>query len=435
MQADTPLAAAQRAERWIDSTRIDTPSGHAWPTTADSEQVALSLYQGTPGIVLFYLELHKLTGESRYLDVAVRGSDDLISRLEDPDSLTVGLYRGLSGLAFCLSEVARLSGEESYRKEAQRCLEPVFERAIARGDGAGFMEPIPFADAFGVSGETEIWDVSRGSAGTGLSLLYAHREGLHEGALDLATRLGERLLEVSEATTAGRQWQMMQKDVDWTAPNFSHGTAGIAYFLARLSAATSESRFLDAALEGARHLRSIATVEGKGHLIYHNTHSRERLFYFGWCHGPTGTARLYFQLATTTSEAEWSDWLESIGVGLLRSGVPEERLRGFWNNVGQCCGDAGVGEVALDLFAVTHQEHFLDLARRVGASLTARSTTCEGASRWVQAENRTQPDHVEAQTGYMQGAAGIGSYYLHLHAIENDLPNPKIRFPDSPFGE
>ncbi len=158
----------------------------------------------------------------------------------------------------------------------------------------------------------------RGSAGTGLSLLYAHREGLHEGALDLATRLGERLLEVSEATTAGRQWQMMQKDVDWTAPNFSHGTAGIAYFLARLSAATSESRFLDAALEGARHLRSIATVEGKGHLIFHNTHSRERLFYFGWCHGPTGTARLYFQLATTTSEAEWSDWLESIGIGLLR---------------------------------------------------------------------------------------------------------------------
>ena len=435
MPPNTALAAALRAERWIDSTRIDTPSGHAWPITADSEHVALSLYQGTPGIVIFYLELHGLTKESRYLDIAVHGADDLLSRLGDTDSLTVGLYQGLSGLSFCLSEVARASGDDAYRKQAQRCLGQLFERAIARGAGAGFIEPIPFADAFGVSGETEVWDVSRGGAGTGLSLLYAHREGLHDGALDLATRLGDRLLEVSAATTSGRQWQMMQEDVDWTAPNFSHGTAGIAYFLARLSAATSQSRFLDAALEGARHLQSIATVDGKGHLIYHNARSRERLFYFAWCHGPTGTARLYFQLANLTSEPEWSQWLESIGVGLLRSGVPEERQRGFWNNVSQCCGDAGVGEIALDLYGITHQERFLELARRVGTSLNKHATTREGASCWVQAENRIQPDHVEAQTGYMQGASGIGSYYLRLHAIESGLPNPKIRFPDSPFGQ
>jgi hypothetical protein len=39
---------------------------------------------------------------------------------------------------------------------------------------------------------------------------------------------------------------------------------------------------------------------------------------------------------------------------------------------------------------------------------------------------------VGAQTGWMQGAAGIGAWYLRLDAFEGGR-KPSIRFPDSPW--
>ena len=52
--------------------------------------------------------------------------------------------------------------------------------------------------------------------------------------------------------------------------------------------------------------------------------------------------------------------------------------------------------------------------------------------RWVQAENRIEPDNLVAQTGFMQGAAGVGTFFLQLDALER---GEKWKFPqpDTPF--
>jgi hypothetical protein len=50
----------------------------------------------------------------------------------------------------------------------------------------------------------------------------------------------------------------------------------------------------------------------------------------------------------------------------------------------------------------------------------------------VQAEHRVQPQLLVAQTGYMQGAAGIGMWLLRLDAGERG-GTPFVRFPDSPW--
>jgi hypothetical protein len=50
----------------------------------------------------------------------------------------------------------------------------------------------------------------------------------------------------------------------------------------------------------------------------------------------------------------------------------------------------------------------------------------------VQAENRTEPGNLVAQTGYMQGAAGIGTWLLHLDAALHGRA-AFVRFPDSPW--
>ena len=116
----------------------------------------------------------------------------------------------------------------------------------------------------------------------------------------------------------------------------------------------------------------------------------------------------------------------------MQSGIPERQTPGFWNNVSQCCGHAGVGEFLIALYRISHDEAYRDFAQRMTADLLRRATEDASGISWVQAEHRTRPELLVAQTGYMQGAAGIGTYCLHLEAVERGT-DPAIVLPDCPF--
>ncbi|MCK7469745.1 MAG: hypothetical protein MZU95_02255 [Desulfomicrobium escambiense] len=64
----------------------------------------------------------------------------------------------------------------------------------------------------------------------------------------------------------------------------------------------------------------------------------------------------------------------------------------------------------------------------------AKATVEDGRMSWVQAEHRTRPDYLFAQTGYMQGAAGIGTYLLRLAEAGSGMKRTKrLVLPDTPF--
>jgi lantibiotic modifying enzyme len=156
------------------------------------------------------------------------------------------------------------------------------------------------------------------------------------------------------------------------------------------------------------------------------------LFYLGWCHGPAGTSRLFYRLALATGDRSWIAWAERGARGVMRSGIPERETPGFWNNVSQCCGSAGVAEYFLSLHRVTRKRAYLDFARRMTDQLLAKATREGDALKWVQAEHRVRPELLVAQTGYAQGAAGIGLWLLRLDAFERGR-RAGLALPDSPF--
>jgi lantibiotic modifying enzyme len=125
-------------------------------------------------------------------------------------------------------------------------------------------------------------------------------------------------------------------------------------------------------------------------------------------------------------------WVDRSARALLQSGIPERRTDGFWNNVSQCCGSAGVAQFFLDLHATTKEGRYLEFAKRMTADLLARGTKDEKGLRWIQAEHRVRPELLIAQTGYMQGAAGVGLGLLRLDAAETGR-RPFVRFPDDPW--
>ena len=403
------------AAKWIRNSRVETLFGISWPADPrDPKTISTALYTGSPGVVLFLLELHAATGDAAYLADARRGADELMTKVLSEAEM--GLYTGVAGLGFTLGETWRATKDDKYRKAALSTVRILSEKAGTVGKGVQW---------------NPTSDIIAGGAGIGLYLLYAADILKDAGARALAVRAGDRLLDLGQADKGGTKWAMTPA-TPRLMPNFSHGTAGIAYFLATLYKATREPRFLDGALAGARYLQAIAKTEGDICLVQHNQPDGLDLYYLGWCHGPAGTARLFYQLAQVTGDKAWMSWVQKAANGVLTSGIPEKRTPGFWNNVSQCCGSAGVAQFMLDLHAVSGDAKYLAFAEKMTADLLARATRDNLGTRWVQAEHRVRPELLIAQTGYMQGAAGVGMWLLRLDAQQRKRP-ALIRFPDSPW--
>lgn len=431
--SEGPFQHAIEVEAFLASCQVDGDIGPRWTRLANgSGRSRTNLYHGSAGVLLFYLELHRATDERRFLDIAIEGGRELVASLAESAETSIAIYSGLPGQMFVLNELAKASGLAEFREAAVSLVQQIGDQSEPLGAGIGWIEPIPFSDITGITGEREVLDLSIGAAGAGVGFLYAHRNALHPQALEWAGLAADRLIQMSVERDGGPNWLMMaDMPFPFDAPNFAHGAAGVAYFLADLHRATGEQHYLDIAIAGAGFVEAQTTASGDGHLVCHTAQSPD-LYYLGVCHGPPGTGRLMYLLHEITGEKRWLDWVHANMRGLLETGAPEVRSDGLWNNFGQCCGDAGIGDYALFLHRATGNPAYLDLAHRIAKVVVDASAIEDGRRSWAQAEHRNRPDFVETQTGYMQGAAGIGSFLLHLATNDADVM-AKIALPDVPF--
>src|SRR6185503_6249680 len=79
------LEAAQAAARWIRSTARPAEHGLIWlPDPDQPERLTTitapgTIYSGNGGIVLFFLEMARATGDDSYLDDARHGADQIVA--------------------------------------------------------------------------------------------------------------------------------------------------------------------------------------------------------------------------------------------------------------------------------------------------------------------------------------------------------------------
>ena len=207
----------------------------------------------------------------------------------------------------------------------------------------------------------------------------------------------------------------------------------MAYVFARLYSETKKAKYLFAAKQGALHLQSIATIHGNAALIPYRFPDLPDLYYLGFCHGPAGTARTFFELYKITREPEYQVWTERLAQGVLQSGIPENFTPGYWNVVCQCCGSAAVIDIFVGLWGSTERQDYLAFAQRVARQLVSRRSNLDGkGDRCYQAWTRVKPWKVNAETGYSIGASGVGTALLHVHLAEQGKYNA-ILLPDNPF--
>lgn len=379
------------------------------------EQV--DLYYGNAGTILFFRELAESTGERSYRAIALTGAAYIAGQIEKMTNS--GLYRGLAGMTFALDQMMRTTEDRSLLNSLHLAIDRLQANAKQANPGVSWNESN---------------DLFSGTAGIGLALIHFARQTGRNELLEVAKLAGDHLLALAHESAEGNCWTL-SATCSTHYPNFSHGTAGVGYFLAELYEATDDERYRVSALAAGRYLLSIASkAESSNCLVFHDDAAGIDLFYLGWCHGPAGTGRFFYRLYQLTDDSDWLDLVEKQATTIMASGIPERQTAGYWNNVSRCCGAAGVGEFFLGLYTATKDRRYFAFAERVAVYLIARAETDSGGMKWTQAERRIEPHNVVAQTGLMQGAAGVGLFLVHFDAACRSQ-KPLVRFPDEPLWE
>lgn len=222
-----------------------------------------SLYEGRCGTALAAAGLHVVTGQDRYRAFATDVLAPVVEEFEnDPPSLSLGGVVGVGAVVYAFSVVADLLGEDHYRSLAREVALSITDDDIA---------------------EDDTLDVIDGSAGTLLALLAYHERFDDPAVLERAIACGDRLLAARESFRGYQVWSTSEA-VPLTG--FSHGTAGIAWALARLAAATGDTRYADAVREA---LAFEADLYDSGRRNW-PVGLDDPEFPDRWCHGRAGIA-------------------------------------------------------------------------------------------------------------------------------------------------
>ncbi|MFF8865316.1 lanthionine synthetase LanC family protein [Streptomyces sp. NPDC015139] len=378
------------------------------------------------------------------------------------------LYAGIAGLAPVLAEIARYreptAGERSLadaivsRLSAQAAhrAEPSLYDGLA-GDAMALRLLAPGAESvalrrladlatpdgwrttleFEPGSDAPLNDIVMGNAGVVLTAVWAGGES----AEAIATTGCEALLRVADRTEAGLDWGIAPGATS-KCPNYSHGTAGVASALAVAGVTLDRADFVEAAVEGARHVVSMRSLEGGGLVVPHTIPPSKREVEpvtYTWCHGPAGTSHLFAALAhagvAEVSGLPVGELRDRCLTSLLTSGVPERLRPGFWDNDGRCCGTAGVGDVLLDAAqdcgTPARADTLMRAARTMGDALVTRAIRDDTGTRWRFLEHRQDPPLLPPGTAWMQGAAGIAAYLLRLaRFVETGPDAPVVDRPD-----
>jgi len=282
-----------------------------------------------------------------------------------------------------------------------------------------------------------VTDLIQGTAGVVLAAVWAG--GGH--AQSIAATGGVALLRAASETEDGLDWATVPGSPS-RAPNYSHGTAGVATALAIAGAALGRADLAAAARQGARHLLAVGSLDHNGFIVPHtlpySTRDVEPVTY-NWCHGPAGTSQLFAALALAGVEEVAGypvTWLRQRCLdAIFASGVPRRIRPGFWDNDGRCCGTAGVGDVLLDAAqdcaSQARAGRLLHGARTMADALAGRAIRDQAGAYWRFTEHRRDPPLLPPGTSWMQGAAGIAAFLLRLaRVIEDGLSAPVVDRPD-----
>jgi type 2 lantibiotic biosynthesis protein LanM len=345
--------------------------------------LGLDLYDGMPGVVLFLAYLGVVSGQQRYTNLAEAALRTVRRQIERSQKFfrSIGGFGGWAGIIYVLTQLAKLWKQPALLTEADGMIEMLL--------------PLIRAD--------EHFDMVHGGAGCIVGLLSFYDSTHSARALAAARDCGKRLITRAEPCQEGLGWRLKGSQ-DLPLTGFSHGAAGVALALLKLSHVTGDDAFRKVAIAAMRYetwmfsevqqnwpdLRSLPSVRL-------SPEARRNNFMVAWCNGAAGIG-----LARLAS----LPYLDDRGMlADINAALSTTLSRGFGFNHCLCHGDLGNIELLLQASLKLSDPKWKENVSRTTAmvldSIKRRGLMCG------------VPCSVESP-GLMTGLAGIGYQLLRL---------------------
>ncbi|HBL13912.1 MAG TPA: type 2 lantipeptide synthetase LanM [Cyanobacteria bacterium UBA11162] len=343
-----------------------------------------SLFDGIPGIALFFAYLGEITQQERYTRLAHQSLFTLQRQVEYDRSIitSIGAFDGWGGLIYTLTHLGSLWHQPKLLNQALEWVQILPE----------LIENDNHLDMIG------------GAAGCIGALVALYHCIPDERIKGVAIQCGDRLLGGASDRIISQNQPMEQGIAempgDGTNPltGFSHGAAGMAWALLELAALTGEERFRKAAVDTITYERSLFSFSVKNWL---NQRGESGTFSVAWSYGAPGIG-----LARLHSLKHLDDAQLHVEIN---TALETTLARGFCGNHSLCNGMLGNLEFLLQASQTPNYSTWHSPVTRLAASIL-ESIRQQGWRCGV-------PLGVET-LGLMTGLAGIGYGLLRLAAPE-----------------
>ena len=385
------LEEAARIAALTQDKAIRTQSGATWLTLAYYPQaqrwqiqpMTARFYDGICGTLLFLGAASRCLGlDSSYQRLIEEGDQSVRAFLKDAYSarylfeVGTGAGLGASSLVYAMSHLGAILDDARYLETAELAAQFITESHLQ---------------------EDSKFDLLAGNAGAIVSFLTLYRQTGKQADLDKAILAGEHLLKCATKTDSGLGWQTMEAQL---ILGFSHGTAGIAMALARLTEATGDPRFAEAGhaacqYENSRYQQSANNWPDRR---YPKT---TQGFHFDtrWCHGAPGIA--LGRANMIHAGCSQRNYFDDVHNGIRRTMEEPLTPLDHW-----CCGNLGRAATMQVSGSVLGEERWKQSALTLTDQVLARKMQVGNYGLGVMPGLDMVSFH--------QGLAGIGYHYLWM---------------------
>lgn len=431
------------AVAWIARQAVPVPGVDGavlFPASeGDGQPPQTNVYGGSAGVMIFLENAASALDSAAARELADRAAAGLRSARHQADSEpaswsedgpmgVTGLYTGDAGIGQAFLVRHALRQDAAALATAVEIGDALLARATSKADSLVWGTQV---------------DIIFGTAGTALFLLELGQASHAERFVAAARRAGHGLL--AEAVRAPSQVDAKRTLPTWVfrvggrtshMPNFSHGTAGVAYALARIAAVSGDAELLQGAKDGAEWLLEHAVVAGDG-LKWPATDRQPAAYMGGWCHGPAGTGRLFLLLHAITGEARYLDAATKGAAFVVDYAANAEKAgadgKPAYVPPTYCCGVAGVVDFFCDLSRVTHDAKHAAFAAKAGDYLVKVAVVDGDGRKWQNGQSVPGGPVAASSTAFnvdlMLGAAGEALALLRLMTLDREL-DPVRGMPD-----
>jgi rhamnogalacturonyl hydrolase YesR len=422
------LNYSKGAAEWLMNEAILVGDGYKWPDSAGGNYYYTDLYDGSPGIVTLFSKLYEMIADEEYFQFAVGGAQWLIERAipeaggykwpqrEGLSSYYTGLYVGTAGTGDAFINLYETLSDTIYLDYAIGAANWLLNAAIFENQDECKWPSSQYAADY-------CTDIIYGAAGIGLFLLRMYDLTNNPEYLNYSRYAGNWLVNQAIPVSSGYKWAVSNY-CPYIYTGFSHGAAGIGYFLAELFAHTNDSIYLEYAEGAGQWLIDIAVPEAGG-CKWWSKDGATPSYATGWCHGPAGTCLLFMKLYQITSNNIYLNYAKMGSTWLISLAIPSGG--GYkWphyqgspaNDITICHGAAGIGDFFLKMFDLTNEVIYYDYAEGAAEWLKSVADTSAGGYRWA--------SFGSYYTGFSTGTSGVGLFFLDMYEPPEEPDEPDL---------